>query len=46
MIEYDNVVYLIVAFGFVLLNAFFVIAEFSLVKIRSSQVEILSKKKG
>ncbi|MEY8767895.1 hemolysin family protein [Francisella philomiragia] len=46
MIEYDNIVYLIVAFGFVLLNAFFVIAEFSLVKIRSSQVEILSKKKG
>lgn len=46
MIEYDNVVYLIVAFGFVLLNDFFVIAEFSLVKIRSSQVEILSKKKG
>lgn len=46
MIEYDNIVYLIVAFGFVLLNAFFVIAEFSLVKIRTSQVEILSKKKG
>ncbi|QEO58156.1 MULTISPECIES: hemolysin family protein [Francisella] len=46
MMEYDNLIFLIVAFGFVLLNAFFVIAEFSLVKIRSSQVEVLSKRNG
>ncbi|MBD5784358.1 CNNM domain-containing protein, partial [Francisella tularensis] len=41
MIGYNNIVYIAVAFGFVLLNAFFVIAEFSLVKLRSSQVELL-----
>lgn len=46
MIGYYNIVYIAIAFGFVLLNAFFVIAEFSLVKLRSSQVEILRNKKA
>ena len=46
MIEYDNIFYLLIAFGFVLLNAFFVMSEFSLVKLRSSQVKILQTKKG
>ena len=45
MIGYDNIIYIVIAFGFVLLNAFFVIAKFSLVKLRSSQVEILRNKK-
>lgn len=46
MIEYDNLFYLVVAFGFVLLNAFFVVAEFSLVKLRHSQAKILKQNKG
>ncbi|MBK2261275.1 CNNM domain-containing protein, partial [Francisella tularensis] len=46
MIGYNNIVYIAIAFGFVLLNAFFVIAEFSLVKLRSSQVELLRNKKA
>ncbi|WP_150466782.1 hemolysin family protein [Francisella sp. SYW-9] len=46
MIEYDNLFYLVIAFGFVLLNAFFVVAEFSLVKLRHSQAKILKQKKG
>ncbi|AEB28138.1 hemolysin family protein [Francisella hispaniensis] len=46
MIGYNNIVYIAIAFGFVLLNAFFVVAEFSLVKLRSSQVEILRNKKA
>ncbi|MED7787664.1 hemolysin family protein [Francisella sp. 19X1-34] len=46
MIEYDNLFYLFIAFGFVLLNAFFVVAEFSLVKLRHSQAKILKQKKG
>ena len=46
MIGYDNIIYIVIAFGFVLFNAFFVIAEFSLVKLRSSQVEILYNKKA
>lgn len=46
MIEYDNIFYLLMAFGFVMLNAFFVMSEFSLVKLRSSQVKILQANKG
>ncbi|AIT09882.1 CBS domain protein [Candidatus Francisella endociliophora] len=46
MIEYDNIFYLLIAFGFVLLNAFFVMAEFSLVKLRNSQAKVLREKKG
>lgn len=45
MICYDNIIYITIAFGFVLLNTFFVIAKFSLVNLRSSQVEILRNKK-
>lgn len=45
MIEYDNIFYLLIAFGFVLLNAFFVMAEFSLVKLRNSQAKVLREKK-
>nr|WP_084645159.1 hemolysin family protein [Francisella uliginis] len=46
MIEYESLFYLVIAFGFVLLNAFFVVAEFSLVKLRHSQAKILKQKKG
>ncbi|MDE5037851.1 CNNM domain-containing protein, partial [Francisella tularensis] len=46
MIGYNNIVYIAIAIGFVLLNAFFVIAEFSLVKLRSSKVELLRNKKA
>ena len=46
MIEYDNFFNLLIAFGFVLLNAFFVMAEFSLVKLRHSQALILKKTQG
>jgi CBS domain containing-hemolysin-like protein len=37
---------ILAALGFVLLNAFFVLAEFSLVKLRQTQVEKLSKSQG
>lgn len=45
-VEYDNFFYLVLAFGFVLLNGFFVVAEFSMVKLRHSRVDILRKQKG
>jgi CBS domain containing-hemolysin-like protein len=41
-----NFALILAAFGFVILNGFFVVAEFSLVKIRQTQVESLSPTHG
>lgn len=41
-----NVVLILIAFGFVFLNGFFVLAEFSLVKLRQTQVIKLSQENG
>jgi CBS domain containing-hemolysin-like protein len=46
MIEYDNIFYIAISFGLVLLNGFFVMSEFSLVKLRTSQAKVLRFKKG
>ena len=40
----SNYLYLILAFGLVLLNAFFVAAEFAIVKIRATRLETLARK--
>ncbi|AXA33237.1 hemolysin family protein [Francisella adeliensis] len=45
-LEYDNFLFIAIAFAFVILNGFFVVAEFSMVKLRYSRVEVLKKKKG
>ncbi|APC97977.1 hemolysin family protein [Francisella frigiditurris] len=46
MIEYDNLFFILLAFGFVLLNAFFVVSEFAMVKLRHSRAEVIKDKKG
>ena len=43
MDPYHSVVMLLLALFFVLLNAFFVVAEFAIVKVRRSRLEELSK---
>ncbi len=41
-----EILFILLAFGFVLLNAFFVIAEFSMVKLRHSRAQVIKDKKG
>ena len=42
--DYDSVVKLLIALLLVLLNGFFVAAEFSIVKVRYSQIQIISQR--
>lgn len=41
-----NIFYILIAVGFVLLNGFFVLAEFSMVKLRHSRIKIIKQEKG
>lgn len=41
-----NIIWIIIALGLVLLNAFFVAAEFGMVKLRHTRLNVISKKYG
>jgi len=42
----ENIVYLIIAFGLVLLNGFFVAAEFAMVKLRQTRIKSIQSEYG